>query len=957
MSSSNHSPPAVPVAPLAQTSWPQPFLGRGPALGLLTGAWDQARAGPGRLVLVAGEAGAGKTRLVAEFGRRAHDDGAAVLAGSCDDDLALPYQPWVEVVRHLVSAAPDAIDPGVLAPIGQLITAPGEPGPDADRLRVYTAFGRAVGCAAQRWPTVLVLEDLHWAGSQTLALLRHLVRTGLPRGLLVVATFRDPAADAALAACLADLHRHPVVTRLRLTGLDEATVRAFVAAVLGHELDGPLLSVATDMWSRSGGNPFYLNEIWRHIQGVLTRDGDRWVVGDTAAVHAVPDSVRDVVAARLRTLSPTARRLAEVAALGGQDVGIDVVATAAGIDDIRVPLDELVACGLLTAIPAAGSVYRFDHAIVRDTVAAGVSPLTRRSIHRALGQAIEAHHVHDRSPFVAELARHAVAAGPLVPADAVVRYARGAAAQAASAAAHDEAAAHLASVLDRDLTEPVRARLLTELAECQFRGGHYRSSRDNSRQAFTLAEHTGEPGLAAEAALLFEQATHYPGLPGAPAVDMLGRAIELNSTPDQGPGDAAIAARLHASLGRAMAIDGRPEAIGVVERSVTAARDCGDTQAVGIGLQAIITASRDPRRVLAAAHELERLGAAHGDVWNQAYGCLNQCRAKVALGDLTGADIDVARLTGLNEVGRGSLFVHGALHIRVILALAAGDLAGAESYAEQAAELDPGDAAGDGVYGVQLFAIRRAQGRLPEVLPAARALGALGSRGGIWRPGLAALYAEIGMLDDAAAVFGELARDDFAAVPRDALWPACLTYLAETCIALSDETAARPLADALAPMRGTNVMAAFTMCFGPADRLIGALRAVAGDHAGADESFSSAMDLALRSRSPLWEAEVCFDWAAALPESRAALRARGESIAATIGMGWRRSAPPPTPAGLTDRETQVLRLVARGLSNRQIARELVISQHTVANHVRAVLRKTGSANRTQAGAYAHRHRL
>ena len=164
-------------------------------------------------------------------------------------------------------------------------------------------------------------------------------------------------------------------------------------------------------------------------------------------------------------------------------------------------------------------------------------------------------------------------------------------------------------------------------------------------------------------------------------------------------------------------------------------------------------------------------------------------------------------------------------HLETILAIAAGDFTGAEVLAERGLTQDLADdsARGAGVYGVQMYAIRRAQGRLAEVTPVLELLARSADPPPVWRPGLAALYAELGMLDEARAQFDQLSPDSFAAVARDSMWPACLMFLAETCLALGDTDRADVLAAELLPFHGRNLMAAFTICFGPADRLLGGL--------------------------------------------------------------------------------------------------------------------------------------
>jgi DNA-binding CsgD family transcriptional regulator/tetratricopeptide (TPR) repeat protein len=976
--------PAPPL-PLAWRSAPaHALVGRSAAMAALEQAWALAVSGSGQIVLLSGEVGTGKTRLATEFGRAVHRAGGAVLLGTCDDDLALPYQPWVQAVDQLLAtldpATVDADLAGQLAPLSQLAVhlgrvVPSQPtttmDPDAARYRLYEAFGVALGAAAARWPTLVVLDDLHWAGAQTLALLRHLARSGVPGRLLVIGTFRDTSDELTepLATCLADLRRVAAVTRLRLDALDAPAVERYVADAVGHDLDAELTGLAAELGARSGGNAFFVGELWRHLvttRAVAPTHG-RWAVHDVAATSTIPDSVREVVASRLARLSPAARRMIEVAAVAGQRVDLDVLARALGVtaDDLDATLGELVAAGLLTATDATSLVYRFEHSLVRETVEAAVAPGARRRAHLAIAEALEDVHAADRRPVLAELARHLAAAAPIAPVDTAVYYARRAAAQAARSAAYDEAASHLAAALALGPPPVERARLLVDLAMADLRMGQHPTSREHSREAFTLARDAGDADLTAEAALLFELATHFPGLPGGPAVELLRQAIGLT-----GDGTAPLQVRLQASLGRALAIEGRrDEAEGLIAVALARARDIDDGAALLVGLEAVATSSDDPTTVLDAARELEALATQREDPWSIAYGCVSECRAEIALGDLDAAARSVDRLRTANASGRFPMFELMGVHLRAILAMAGGDLATAEALAEQAFAHDAADESvfGAGVYGVQMFTLRRIQGRLAEVAPIVRLLAATADPPPVWRPGLAALYAELGMLDEAAALFADLAPASFATIPRDAMWPACLAFLAETCVALGDREQAPVLMAELSPMAGRNLTAAFTMSFGPADRLLADLAELAGEPDVAEQHFHAALALAGRSGSPLWTAEILLDWAAACAgrgevERAAELGRRGATLAARIGMGrqWRSGAPrrarppDPRPDGLSAREIEVLRCIADGLSNRDIGGRLFISQNTVANHVRAILRKTGCANRTEATSYAHR---
>jgi DNA-binding CsgD family transcriptional regulator len=273
-----------------------------------------------------------------------------------------------------------------------------------------------------------------------------------------------------------------------------------------------------------------------------------------------------------------------------------------------------------------------------------------------------------------------------------------------------------------------------------------------------------------------------------------------------------------------------------------------------------------------------------------------------------------------------------------------------------------------------MFAIRREQGRLAEVAPVLSMLsGRSGPEMGVWRPGLAALHAELDMLDDAREVFAQVAAAGFETLARDSLWPAAVSFLADAVTAIGDTEHAALVYGELLMWRDRNLMVGMTVCFGPADRYLGNLAALLGHLDDAEAHYAAAHALAARSGSPVWEAHALHDHARFLAATgrdvEAAPRfAAAHAIALDLGMAALASRTDPEkvahpapasdlPDGLSAREVEVLRLVAHGSSNREIGEALHISQNTVANHVRAILQKTGCANRTEAAAYAARRQL
>ncbi len=683
----------------------------------------------------------------------------------------------------------------------------------------------------------------------------------------------------------------------------------------------------------------------------------------------VPDSVRDVVSVRLGGLSLRARRVIDLAALCGQRIDLQALEPAAGLppDEFDVAVGELVAAGLLAGVTGERLVHRFEHAIVRDTVEAGISDRRRARLHLDLADAIEAVYEADRRPVLAELARHFAAAAPVGGRDKAVYYGRRAAVQAMRASAHDEAVAHLHAVLGLTSRSIERAELLVELGAVELRRASYTASREACREAFEIAIELDAGLVAADAAVGFGMALHFPGLPGGPTVGMLNQALAM-----VGDESSAARARVTAALGRALVFDGHP-GLETAESAVALARAVDDPESLMVALQAVAVSSDDPVRQLSAGSELADLASRAGDAWSRSYATANQLRACIALGRLAEATEILERHRATSIAGRFAPFQFMTHAYEAVLALAAADFPAAEAAAEQAqARAAADDAPYDaGVYGLQMYAIRRAEGRLAEVAPVMRALAGQPGSPSTWHPGLAALYVDLDMLDEARKVFDELTPERFGSVARDAVWPASLTFLAETCLALGDRAQARVLYEELMPFRGHNLMAGMTICFGPADRLLGGLAALLGRTEEADEHFRVALDLAERSPSPLWSCEVLSDWAGVLAgrdrERAAALHERALAMARQHGIGRIANRCPPggsvapaeaeLPDHLSAREVEVLRLVATGRSNREIGGALFISENTVANHMRAILRKTGTANRTEASLYAARQGL
>jgi DNA-binding CsgD family transcriptional regulator len=347
----------------------------------------------------------------------------------------------------------------------------------------------------------------------------------------------------------------------------------------------------------------------------------------------------------------------------------------------------------------------------------------------------------------------------------------------------------------------------------------------------------------------------------------------------------------------------------------------------------------------------------------------------VALGDLESARAEIAAQREMAERAAQPFMRHVAEHYGSAIALCDGDLAGAEAIAARSHEwgrlLTGRDASG--TYGIQMFGVRREQGRLAELAPAVRILASGADREGPWRPGLVAVMAELGMEREAKQELSRLSSEGIGHF-RSSLWLATLAYLTDACAAVGDEEMAAIVYPELEPFAGGNVMIGHLVaCYGAADRYLGMLAATLGESGRAEGHFERAMEENRRMGADTWLAHTAYEYGRfLLRQDRAhrdratGLLAEAATLAERIGMagllGKVRSlgvAAPDAglPGGLSPREAQILELVARGLSNREIGEQLSISEHTAANHIRSILRKTECANRTEAASYAHRHGL
>lgn len=960
---------------------PAGFIGRQRELDALDAALDRAAAGQPRVVLLAGEPGIGKTRTAQEIVAHAAARQVLALWGRCPEEPgAPPYWPWLQLLKRYAEVHGDAgREIAVLDPAHADTPAPTETDAGTARFRLFDVIAGFWRRAATQQPVLLVLDDLHRADVPSLRLLEFVMAEAGSSRLMLLGTYRDSEVTRqhALADTLAQLHRHTHVQRLLLGGFSADETAQFVAAAgVGSTALALLLHDQTE------GHPLYLAELARDF---IQRQGVQPLGGAAPGVlgRRVPKGVRALIGARLDHLTPPCRRVLQHAAVIGRVFSFELLCRL--LDDMPQELglaaiDEAQAASVIDEAADAGS-YQFAHALVRDSLYDELPAARRAGLHQQITLALEAAHAHDLTPCLTALAHHGHAAGVLGDAAKTVRYATLAAERATALQAHEEAARHYLLALDASHAPAQRGALLVRLGEAQNTSGDSARAMATFTDAAACARRLGDVSMLAQAAIGVGNAQWRQGQEGTQAVLLIREALAATA----GDESAERVSLLSAAC-RALLFSNRPDdAETAFHEAVGIARRLGDPLTLYVALSAIVPgrwfADRLDLRIAAAREGIALMRASPQLDWPVSTLVGWHTGDLMEWGDTAQALAAAQSHLQYSQTTRDPFNEATAVTALAMIATHEGRFADAERLALQALRcgerFDRANASG--ILGVQMFTLRRHQGRLRELAPVLQQFLAGQALAAIWRPGLAALHGELGALDQAREVFEGLAREGFAGIAQDAIRIASLVYLAEVCVQLQDATRAALLFELLLPFAERNIVfGAHTASFGAAGRVLGMLATTLQQWDAAQQHFEFALRLDERSGGLPWLALTRCEFAAmllcrarpgdaeraqdlltaAIEGARAlgmqALQQRAERLQRQTVSG---RTQPVHVAGLSEREVQVLCLVAAGKTNREIGAALHRSPATVAIHVRHILGKTQAANRAEAAAFAQRHGL
>jgi tetratricopeptide (TPR) repeat protein len=838
------------------------FVGRTNELAVLREASDAPRTGNGRLVLISGEPGIGKTRLIEEF---AAHSGAPALWGRCwESDGAAAFWPWAQIIdsyarQHAARVLRQTLGPGA-ADLLQLVphlgkrlsNLTGPPIIDARqaRLRLFESVVGFLRRAAGREAFTLVVDDLHRADLPSLRLLHFVARELASVPLLLIATYRDT--ELAVQSPLRDVLGELITTArvLPLGGLTSAEVSAFLTQAMQEAPD----ALADALHQRTAGNPLYVRELMRQF-AAEDRPLAAWI--DDVAL-TVPEGLRLTVRRRVERLSAECQGALRIAAVLGREFTPGAVsAVVRTIDDggpvgVADLLAQARAARIVSEAPGESGRLRFVHAVIRDTIYEDLSPTQRARLHRAAADALEALPSVDLN----ELAHHLLQAIPTGTAARVLDAATRAARAATTRLAYEEAARSYQCALEtldtmNDAGEDAarrRVELLVALGETQMCVGETIEGRRTLLEALRHARQLEASELFAEAAL------HYAN-PGDvdPHVDDTAIALLTEASARLDGGRALWRARVLGKLAMMQYFTGT-----VAER-VTNSRDAlalaeqvGEprvlAEVIGDAHFALLGPDNARERLAMADRQIQFAEAA-GDARQALVGHIWRLIDLLLLGDLRAVDVELNLCARQAETLRRPFDQWRVAVFRAMRALLAGHLDKAEPLILEA--LQVGERAQSPnrmiAFGAQLFGMRRDQGRLEEITDQIRSFADEYPTMPAICCGLALLYAETGRVAEARAAFERFAANDFADIPRDANWINAMEKLAHVCVALGDTRRARVLYDALLPYAEQTVVVAFgEACDGAMSRSLALLAALMRQWDTAAQHFEAALAMNAR---------------------------------------------------------------------------------------------------------------
>ncbi|HEY3051093.1 MAG TPA: AAA family ATPase [Gaiellaceae bacterium] len=873
------------------------FVGRERELETLEAGLDDALTGRGRLLLLVGEPGIGKSRLADEFASRAKQRGAHVLWGRCwEAGGASAYWPWVQALRSYVRTSdPEALRSllgGGAPELAQLLPeleelypdlpAPRTLDPDSARFRLFDSVADFVRKTAREQTLLLVLDDLHAADEPSLLMLQFLAGELAEMAVVVVGTYREEQAaeDEPVSARLTELRRLPS-QQVRLGGLSPADVAAFIERSTGLTAPEKLIDA---LHAETEGNPLFVGEVVR----LLAAEGRLTEIPEVGWRLEIPPGVHEAIARRLRRLSRECRRLLTVASVLGREFSLEALEKASELpeDELLEGFDEAFAARVLAEVPGAPGRMRFSHARVRDALYNDLSVARRAQLHLRVAEALEELYGADPEPYLAELAHHFFLAGAGGDIEKTIEYTRRAGDRAVALLAYEEAVRHYemalrASERGEPKDDREKCALYLALGDAHAKAGSMQEAKEAFVAAAELARRARLPEQLARAALGYGGRFVWSRAFGdTRLVPLLEEA--LAGLPQE---DSEVRVLLLARLAGGPLRDTIPPGprVAMAQEAVEIARRLGDPATLAYALEGRYETYWGPDALderLAIADELIEVAEAADDAERASAG--HDCRFYACLeaGDVPAARREHEAAGTLARELRQPAQLWMAASRGANLALFEGRFTEAERAIQEALELgrQAQSANAQVAFHFQMYALRREQGRLDDVVETVERAVEDYPAYPVWRFVRLDVLAELDRKEEARTAFEACAADGFR-LDLEEQWLFGMSLAADTCHYLGVVEHAAALYDRLHPYANHNATVPPELSRGSISRNLGALAAVMSNWPQAAEHFEHALEQNSRMGARPWVAHTSYDYARMLlARDEPADRVRAEEL-------------------------------------------------------------------------------
>jgi class 3 adenylate cyclase/tetratricopeptide (TPR) repeat protein/ABC-type lipoprotein export system ATPase subunit len=854
------------------------FVGRTSEIGILLDRWELVKGGQGQAVFVSGEAGIGKSRLVDALEERLQKDQHELIRLQCSPyHTTSAFYPIIQRLSRFAGFSPADHEAMRAEKFNTVIQRYGENAADVGpiyaellsldvgdefkplelsaqqrkELIVRTLANRLL-LAAKDAPVLFVVEDAHWIDPSTSEVLKEVVGRMHGAGILVVVTHR-PEWTAGWAIGLAQ------VTTLAIGRLTKQQIRELIESMV----DNVPVQLADRIAERTDGVPLFVEELTRSILES----------GREAPLNVeIPDSLQGSLMARLDRLTAAAKRVAQIASVIGREFDRGLLSKVAGLDEQA--LDEALLQLMSSQLVVVGGVVRdaliFRHALIQDTAYQSLLSRQRRHYHEGIAKVlIDAY--PDLVVTQPELiAQHYVRAQQI---ELAFPYWMRAGERALGRSTNYEAVDHFQNALaiaehlpEGEIRQKEVLEVTLKLGEALSAAGRVSDSVAKYKLTALLAREAGDTKALIRSALGLDVAQFLSAKPLAESLQLLTEAMGKIDPKDHG-----LRCQLLCRLARAYSYlgDSKNSAKCHTE-GIKLARGLGDKTSLfelsvlSFLTPTIVKSAGEANDRIAQVDELTRLSASISDN-DDARGRTLAVDVYVSteLGNRARADRAVDRLEELGTLRQRLSLIWLARNARTMMAILDGKFTTAETLAGEALTLgrQTHGTDVDGVYGMQMFAIRREQSRLSEVAPVMKHFIEESPGETTWLPGFALIAADLGYRDAAQSRLSELARKGFA-MPLDAKRSASLSFVAEVAVSLGDTEAAQTIYDFMLEYKNMTITAGVaTVCFGAASRYLGMLSAALGDFEEAAGHFEHALEMNAASGSRPWLAHAQAEYA------------------------------------------------------------------------------------------------